>query len=313
MAFLDNSGDIILDAVLTDHGRKVLSKGDGSFRIAKFALGDEEINYTLYNANHASGSAYYDLEILQSPVLESFTNNGSSMKTMLFTNTNQELLYLPILKLNETQASQKRHDVGAFIVAVDEPTEGTGVPQSPDAIGYSGANVVTGIMFGYTPAGADNHIRVDQGLDTTEVSPTNTTIMAPLVESSYTIQLDSRLGSIVTTQGVNVSNPIVDDDKIAFYSVDSGDNVVYDNSTNYGQANQTIAGPRGTYVQFKIAASADLQTSTFLFTQLGGTTTMTNVAGGSQSVRYIDTMVRITGETTGYSIDVPVRFVKTIQ
>ena len=39
MAFLDNSGDIILDAVLTDTGRMRLAKGDGSFRIAKFALG----------------------------------------------------------------------------------------------------------------------------------------------------------------------------------------------------------------------------------------------------------------------------------
>ena len=42
MAFLDNSGDIILDAVLTDTGRKRLAKGDGSFRITKFAFGDDE-------------------------------------------------------------------------------------------------------------------------------------------------------------------------------------------------------------------------------------------------------------------------------
>ena len=70
MAFLDNSGDIILDVVLTDHGRKVLAKGDGSFQITKFAVGDEEIDYALYNSSHASGSAYYDLEILQTPILE---------------------------------------------------------------------------------------------------------------------------------------------------------------------------------------------------------------------------------------------------
>jgi hypothetical protein len=38
MAFLDNSGDIILDAVLTDEGRRRLALGDGSFRITKFAL-----------------------------------------------------------------------------------------------------------------------------------------------------------------------------------------------------------------------------------------------------------------------------------
>ena len=65
MAFLDNSGDIILDAVLTDTGRMRLAKGDGSFKIVKFALGDDEINYELYDKNNSSGSAYYDLEIMQ--------------------------------------------------------------------------------------------------------------------------------------------------------------------------------------------------------------------------------------------------------
>ena len=46
MAFLDNSGDIILDAVLTEVGRKRMSQGN--FRITKFALGDDEINYGQY-------------------------------------------------------------------------------------------------------------------------------------------------------------------------------------------------------------------------------------------------------------------------
>ena len=50
MGFLDNSGDIILDAVLTDLGRKRMA--DGNFKIAKFAFGDDEVDYSLYNANH---------------------------------------------------------------------------------------------------------------------------------------------------------------------------------------------------------------------------------------------------------------------
>ena len=79
MAFLDNSGDIILDAVLTDTGRYRLAKGDGSFRVAKFALGDDEINYRLYDKNNTSGSAYYDLSILQTPILEAFTDNAADL------------------------------------------------------------------------------------------------------------------------------------------------------------------------------------------------------------------------------------------
>ena len=48
MAFLENDGDLIMDAVLTDTGRFRLAKGDGSFKINKFAFGDDEINYNLY-------------------------------------------------------------------------------------------------------------------------------------------------------------------------------------------------------------------------------------------------------------------------
>ena len=83
MGFLDNSGDIILDAVLTDTGRMRLAKGDGSFKIVKFALGDDEINYEIYNKDDSRGSAYYDLEVLQTPVLEAFTDNAASMKSRL--------------------------------------------------------------------------------------------------------------------------------------------------------------------------------------------------------------------------------------
>ena len=50
MGFLDNStNNIIVDAVLTDYGRELLARNDGSFSIKKFAFGDDEVDYTLYN------------------------------------------------------------------------------------------------------------------------------------------------------------------------------------------------------------------------------------------------------------------------
>jgi len=122
MAFLDNSGDIILDAVLTDTGRMRLAKGDGSFRIVKFALGDDEINYELFNKDHASGSAYYDLEVMQTPVLEAFTDNAASMKSKLVSIPRNNLLYLPVVKLNEgggTGNTTRDSTRGTFIIAAD--------------------------------------------------------------------------------------------------------------------------------------------------------------------------------------------------
>ena len=98
MAFLDNSGDIILDAVLTETGRKRMA--NGNFGISKFALGDDEINYTTYNKNHPSGSAYYDLEILQTPVLEATTQMNSNINfgfpIGLCSSTEAFIMLLPI-------------------------------------------------------------------------------------------------------------------------------------------------------------------------------------------------------------------------
>ena len=312
MAFLDNSGDIILDVVLTDHGRKVMAKGDGSFQITKFAVCDEEIDYSLYNSAHASGSAYYDLEILQTPVLEAFTNNASSMKTKLASFQDLNLLYLPVLKINENLNNTGRHTTGTFAIAVDRETEGTDNAQTSLAVGTdsSGAHV-KGILFGASFESSQT-IRIDQGIDSTEISPKQTSLMVNLTEDIYIIQMDSRLGSIVDTQGNSIGVDYIDDDSIAYYTVDSVTGIITVNNDDTNSTTQTIQGPRGTILEFKIAASLELNTSTFLFTKLGGQTTMDKKGGGTADVRFIDSMIKITGMKTGYSIDVPVRFIKTI-
>ena len=312
MAFLDNSGDIILDVVLTDHGRKVLSKGDGSFQITKFALGDEEVDYSLYNSSHASGSAYYDLEILQTPVLEAFTNNASSMKTKLVSFSDTGLLYLPVLKLNENYNDTPRHSDGVYICAVDRETEGTDAAATTKAIGMnSSGQHIAGVLFGESFE-ASNNIRVDQGIDSSEISPKQSSLMDGLQEDVYIIQIDNRLGRIVDLNGNRIGEDYIDDDNIAFYTVDSSTGIVVNNTDDSTTATQTISGPRGTILQFKIASSLDLRTSTYLFTQLGSTKNMDQKSGSTGSVRFIDTIVRATGMVTGYSIDIPVRFVKTI-
>ena len=58
MGYLDNSV-VTIDAILTKKGRELLARNDGSFRITQFAMADDEVDYTLYNPNHPSGSAFY--------------------------------------------------------------------------------------------------------------------------------------------------------------------------------------------------------------------------------------------------------------
>jgi len=303
MGFLDNSGDIILDAVLTDHGRKLLAKGDGSFQITKFALGDEEINYTLYNINHPSGSAYYDISILQTPILEAFTDNAGSVKTKLISYNTMNLLHLPVVKLNQQATTTKMHSSGSFMIAVDAETEGTTNNNNNNAVGYNGTNPVVGVIFGESLTG-DNYIRLDQGIDSTEVSA-KATLDPNLIEDSYVVQIDTRLGKLASKAGDLVPEDYIDDDSIAFYTVDVG--LVTQITDESNAQTQTISGPRGTRLEFKIASSIDLNTSTYLFNQLGGIATLEG-----QQVNYIDSMIRVTGMKTGYSVDIPVRFVKSI-
>tara|TARA_R110001583_G_scaffold49055_2_gene153645 strand:- start:984 stop:1913 length:930 start_codon:yes stop_codon:yes gene_type:complete len=308
MGFLDNSGDIILDVVLTDHGRMLLAKGDGSFQITKFALSDEEIDYSLYNKNHPSGSAYYDLEILQAPILEAFTNNGSTMKTRLQTYTNMELLFLPVLRLNERTLSNKRASNGAFMIPVNAETEDNSGSSVKSGIGRNlDGSIREGFIFGESLIGTS--IKVDEGMDTTEISPKRR-LDDELKETSYTVQMDNRLCKLVDAQGTLASFDYLDDDNIGYYTVDLGDTFVTEITDDTVSASEVIQGPRGTRLEFRLQSSMDLNTSSYLFQQLGGTVTMDTEAGGTVSTQFIDSNIRIVGIKTGVMIDVPVRFLR---
>ena len=293
MAFLDNSGDIILDAVLTDAGRRRLARGDGTFSIAKFALGDDEINYRLYNPNHASGSAYYDLEILQTPVLEAFTNQTSQLHHRLVTLSRNDFLYLPILELFEVSGTTRDSVTNSFLVAVNQTTE-----DNANINGYDG------VIFGETTdSDLSETIRVDQGVDANGKLAI-AQLTGDLLETQYRIQIDNRFGTLTSVAGASLSVNFVDEDNMATYIVSQGSPIV-SLITDLSAGGSSINGRRGTRLDFRIKASLNLNGSDTLFTRLGGTSTVNGT-----SVKHIDTVVKVTGETTGYSIDIPVRYIK---
>tara|TARA_R110000823_G_scaffold219119_5_gene348122 strand:- start:43 stop:987 length:945 start_codon:yes stop_codon:yes gene_type:complete len=312
MGFLDNSGDIILDVVLTDNGRKLLARGDGSFQITKFALGDEEIDYSLYDKTNASGSSYYDLEILQTPILEAFTDNAASMKSQLQTYSNLELLFLPVLRLNERVSINERASNGVFYVTANrETSDNDGSSTTTTGVGRNSDGVINqGFLFGESLVGTI--IKIDEGLDTTEISPKRK-LDDELKETSYIVQIDNRLGRLVDTSGTLATPDYIDDDNIAYYTVDLGDTYVTDITDDTNSPSEVIQGPRGTSLSFRIQTSMDVNTSSYLFTTLGATTTLTNRTSGgatTSSVYYIDSNIRVTGVKTGCMIDVPVRYVR---
>jgi hypothetical protein len=84
MGLLDTS-TVTVDAILTRKGRELLARGDGSFAITQFAVSDDEIDYTLFNTNHPSGSAFYGEAIENMPLLEAVPNETMVMKYKLTT------------------------------------------------------------------------------------------------------------------------------------------------------------------------------------------------------------------------------------
>jgi len=302
MAFLDNSGDIILDAVLTDTGRKRLAQGDGSFRITKFALGDDEIDYTLFNNQNPSGSAYYDLEIMQTPVLEAFTNNTSNMNSKIITIARTNLLYMPVLMRNSVDgiSNAGTGSLGTILIAADDTTNTTlsGLVSTGSIAAFiNGENGTTG-----------NAIMVDQGIN--NKSATGRSLTSDLMETQYMIEIDNRLGVIVNS--TNTANDVtqavpsfIDDDQIAAYYLSHLTDTAY--IKTFGTTDKSpIQGASGTRFECSVMASLDLNnTGNFLFTRLGSTISIEGIP-----FYYLDTNLRISGVTTGYKIDIPIRFIK---
>ena len=106
MGYLNNQV-ITVDAILTKKGRELLAKNDGSFRITQFALADDEIDYTLYNPSHPSGSAYYGEALENMPLLEAFPDDTQIMKYKLVT-LPRGTAKLPVLDLGYSAITLKQ-------------------------------------------------------------------------------------------------------------------------------------------------------------------------------------------------------------
>ena len=132
MGYLNNSV-ITVDAILTKKGREALAKNDGSFRITQFALADDEIDYTLYNPTHPSGSAFYGQAIQGMPLLEAFPDDQQIMKYKL-TTLPRGTAKLPVLDLGLSAITLQQ---GASIAITPQTLNYLGNDQVFETSGYS--------------------------------------------------------------------------------------------------------------------------------------------------------------------------------
>ena len=201
MAYLNNS-TVTVDAILTTKGRELLAKGDGSFRITQFALADDEIDYTLYNPNHPSGSAYYGEALENLPLLEAFPQETQIMKYKL-TTLPRGTSKLPVLDLGYSSIILKQ---GASLAITPETLNYLGGNQTFEQSGYTAT--ISDVRLMRTFNGTGINTPAAQALNTSTTICTNvsktvvgTTINLTATTVNTLFGSNSQLFATLTVEG----------------------------------------------------------------------------------------------------------------
>jgi hypothetical protein len=165
MGYLNNNV-VTVDAILTTKGRELLAKGDGSFNITSFALSDDEIDYTLYNPENPSGSAYYGEAIQNMPLLEAFPDETQMMKYKLVT-LPRDTAKMPVVT------------AGVTVIKLKQTATYTVSPQTLNYLGNNSTSESSGYIFTVSDVrqfSTQNGV-LGQGLGTREEQNLNATSM----------------------------------------------------------------------------------------------------------------------------------------
>ena len=284
------------------------------------------------------------LNILQLPILEAFTNNTSILKSKLVSYVQNDLLYLPVVMLNNIMfptATSAGYPRGGYLMTADNTTSDLFTGETYR--GNTAAGFIKGDDITSDNAARSRPIIFDQGLNTTELSVGFLADGDARKETAFIVELDNRLFDIYPPLGENLQAAkalpsYIDDDNVASYffarnttgpntryfaprdsvgTTMNGFSIINGNGDSNSVLGQTAAGDSsgryGTRFGFRLGASLNVQTSAYLFTLLGSTENLVyaGTAPAAKNYRFINTVIRVTGYTTGYRVDIPVKLIKT--
>ena len=207
MGYLNNQV-ITIDAILTKKGRELMAKNDGSFQITQFALADDEIDYTLYNPTHPSGSAYYGEAIDNMPLLEAFPDESQIMKYKLAT-LPRGTAKLPVLDLGYTAITLKQ---GASLAITPQTLNYLGAATAYEQSGYTATISDVRLMSTFNGVGINTTTATDQ--NTTSTTTLGTNVSSTVIGT----QINLRATTVNTLFGSNTQL----NSTITFVGLDSG-------------------------------------------------------------------------------------------
>jgi len=212
MGYLDNT-IVTVDAILTKKGRELLARGDGSFNITQFALADDEVDYTLYNPNHPSGSVYYGQAIENMPVLEAFPDETQIMKYKLAT-LPRGTSKLPILNIGYSAITVKQ---GASIAITPQTLNYLGATSTFETSGYNATIADVRLLSTFEGVGINTDEAARLNRTTTVGTNVSKTVIGSTINLTATTvntlfgarsQLQTTITFIGRDSGARVSIPV---------------------------------------------------------------------------------------------------------
>jgi hypothetical protein len=201
MGYLNNT-TVTVDAILTKKGRELLARNDGSFRITQFSLADDEVDYTLYNPNHPSGSAFYGEAIENMPILEAFPDETQTMKYKLLT-LPRGTAKLPVLELGYTTITLKQ---GASLSITPQTLNYLGTDATFEASGYTATIGDSRTLSNFEGVGVNNAAAAQLNTTTTIGTNVSRTVIGTTINLTATtvntlFGTSNTLNTILTVTG----------------------------------------------------------------------------------------------------------------
>ena len=165
MGYLNNAV-VTVDAILTTKGRELLARGDGSFKITQFALADDEVDYTLYNPTHPSGSAFYGQALENMPLLEAFPDSTQNLRYKLVT-LPRGTAKMPVLDAGFSTITLKQ---GSSLAITPQTLNYLGNNQVFESSGYSATIADVRTLSSFNGVGVEG---ASQGTNTTQTYGTS--------------------------------------------------------------------------------------------------------------------------------------------
>jgi hypothetical protein len=218
MGYLNNQV-VTVDAILTNKGRELLAKNDGSFRITQFALADDEIDYTLYNPTHPSGSSFYGEAIQNMPLLEAFPIETQIMKYKLAT-LPRGTAKLPVLDLGYSAVTLQQ---GASLAITPQTLNYLGNNQTYETSGYACTISDIRLLNTFNGLGINTEAAIAANASTTTTLGTNVS------KTIIGTQFNLRATTVNTLFG---TNPQING-TLTFVGLDSGARLTIPLTINY--------------------------------------------------------------------------------